>query len=173
MFSSARVGVGEGLVACSSINFGRPGALLGSSVAFGSGCGQALPGVPRKAPLQYVDDAVFAALIHRRPGFGRFFSIPSPLFSTENYVALLFFRSALELVNAGRVLYVQRSNCNQHRILQWSFVLFRFQIRMDLGSAGGNRSARSLPTVVGRGVSPYRHVCVIIIQSSHSSLRSS
>jgi len=49
--SSARVGVGEGLVACSSINFGRPGALLGSSVAFGSGCGEALPGVPRKAPL--------------------------------------------------------------------------------------------------------------------------
>ena len=27
------------------------GAQLGSSVAFGSGCGQALPGVPRKAPL--------------------------------------------------------------------------------------------------------------------------
>jgi len=26
-------------------------AQLGSSVAFGSGCGQALPGVPRKAPL--------------------------------------------------------------------------------------------------------------------------
>ena len=26
------------------------GAQLGSSVAFGSGCGQALPGVPRKAP---------------------------------------------------------------------------------------------------------------------------
>ena len=51
MSSSARVGVGEGLVACSSINFGQPGALLGSSVAFGSGCGQALPGVPRKAPL--------------------------------------------------------------------------------------------------------------------------
>ena len=53
MSSSARVGVGvgEGVVACSSINFGRPGALLGSSVAFGSGCGQALPGVPRKAPL--------------------------------------------------------------------------------------------------------------------------
>ena len=35
MSSSARVGVGEGVVACSSINFGRPGALLGSSVAFG------------------------------------------------------------------------------------------------------------------------------------------
>jgi len=52
MCSSACVGVGEGLVvACSSINFGRPGELLGSSVAFGSGCGQALPGVPRKAPL--------------------------------------------------------------------------------------------------------------------------
>jgi len=33
------------------MNFGRPGALLGSSVAFGSGCGQALPGMPRKAPL--------------------------------------------------------------------------------------------------------------------------
>ena len=49
--SSVRVGVGESLVSCSSINFGRPGALLGSSVAFGSGCGQALPGVPRKAPL--------------------------------------------------------------------------------------------------------------------------
>ena len=28
-----------------------PRAQLGSSVAFGSGCGQALPGVPRKAPL--------------------------------------------------------------------------------------------------------------------------
>jgi len=27
------------------------GAQLGSSVAFGSGCGRALPGVPRKAPL--------------------------------------------------------------------------------------------------------------------------
>ena len=27
------------------------GAQLGSSVAFGPGCGQALPGVPRKAPL--------------------------------------------------------------------------------------------------------------------------
>ena len=26
-------------------------AQLGSSVAFGSGCGQTLPGVPRKAPL--------------------------------------------------------------------------------------------------------------------------
>jgi len=51
MCSSARVGVGEGLVACSSINFGRPGALLGSSVAFGSGCGQALSRVPRKAFL--------------------------------------------------------------------------------------------------------------------------
>ena len=51
MSSSARVGVGEGLMACSSINFGRPGALLGSSVAFGSGCGQALPGVPRKTLL--------------------------------------------------------------------------------------------------------------------------
>ena len=50
MFTLARVGVGEGLVACSSINFGRSGALLGSSVAFGSSCGQALPGVPRKAP---------------------------------------------------------------------------------------------------------------------------
>ena len=39
MCSSARVGVGVGAEACSSINFGRPGALLGSSVAFGSGCG--------------------------------------------------------------------------------------------------------------------------------------
>ena len=39
MFSSARVGVGVGAEACSSINSGRPGALLGSSVAFGSGCG--------------------------------------------------------------------------------------------------------------------------------------
>ena len=39
MCSSARVGVGEGAEACSSIIFGRPGALLGSSVAFGSGCG--------------------------------------------------------------------------------------------------------------------------------------
>ena len=38
MCSSARVGVGEGAEACSSINSGRPGALLGSSVALGSGC---------------------------------------------------------------------------------------------------------------------------------------
>ena len=45
----ARVGVGEDAEACSSINSGRRGALLGSSVAFGSGCGKALPGVPRKA----------------------------------------------------------------------------------------------------------------------------
>ena len=37
--SSARVGVGEGAEACSFVNFGRPWALLGSSVAFGSGCG--------------------------------------------------------------------------------------------------------------------------------------
>ena len=51
MCSSACFGVGEGAVACSSINFGRPGALLGSSVAFGSGCVQALPGLPHKAPL--------------------------------------------------------------------------------------------------------------------------
>jgi len=29
----------------------RLGAQLGSSVALGSGCGQLLPGVPRKAPL--------------------------------------------------------------------------------------------------------------------------
>jgi len=55
MSSSARVGVGEGLVACRSINFRRPGALLGSSEAFGSGYGQALPGVPRKAPLCLLD----------------------------------------------------------------------------------------------------------------------
>ena len=27
------------------------GAQMGSSVAFGSGCGQTLPGVPREAPL--------------------------------------------------------------------------------------------------------------------------
>ena len=27
------------------------GAQVGSSVAFGSGCGQTLPGVPRKAPI--------------------------------------------------------------------------------------------------------------------------
>ena len=39
MCSSARVGVGKGAEACSPTNFGRPGALLGSSVAFGSGCG--------------------------------------------------------------------------------------------------------------------------------------
>jgi hypothetical protein len=39
MCSSARVGVGEGAEACSSINSGRPWALLGSSVAFDSGCG--------------------------------------------------------------------------------------------------------------------------------------
>ena len=39
MCSSARVGVGEGAEACSSINSGRPGAPLGSSVALGSGCG--------------------------------------------------------------------------------------------------------------------------------------
>jgi len=32
-------------------HFGGAGAQLGSSVAFGSGCGQALPGVPRKTPL--------------------------------------------------------------------------------------------------------------------------
>ena len=51
IYSSARVGVGEGAEACSYINSGRPGALLRSSVAFGSGCGYALPGVPRKAPL--------------------------------------------------------------------------------------------------------------------------
>ena len=37
--SSVRVGVGEGAEACSSTNFGPPRALLGSSVAFGSGCG--------------------------------------------------------------------------------------------------------------------------------------
>jgi len=43
-------GVGEGALACSSINSGRSGALLGSSVELGSGCGQPLPGVPRKAP---------------------------------------------------------------------------------------------------------------------------
>ena len=30
------------------------GAQLGSSVAFGSGCGQTLPGVPRKAPLCFI-----------------------------------------------------------------------------------------------------------------------
>ena len=39
MCSSARVSVGEDAGACSSINSGRPGALLGSPVAFGSGCG--------------------------------------------------------------------------------------------------------------------------------------
>ena len=39
MCSSARVGVGEGAEACSFIDFGRPKALLGSLVAFGSGCG--------------------------------------------------------------------------------------------------------------------------------------
>ena len=39
MCSSARVGVGEGAEACSSTSFRRPGALLGSLVAFGSGCG--------------------------------------------------------------------------------------------------------------------------------------
>ena len=32
-------GVGEGAEACSSANSGQPGALLSSSVAFGSGCG--------------------------------------------------------------------------------------------------------------------------------------
>jgi len=48
---SAHVGVGEDAEACSSISSGCPGALLGSSVAFGSGCGQALPGVPSKASL--------------------------------------------------------------------------------------------------------------------------
>ena len=35
----------------SSVAFAVLGAQLGSSVAFGSGCGQALPEVPRKAPL--------------------------------------------------------------------------------------------------------------------------
>ena len=39
MCSSVSVGGGEGAEAYSSINSGRPGALLGSSVAFGSGCG--------------------------------------------------------------------------------------------------------------------------------------
>ena len=39
MCSSARVGEGEGAGACSSTNSGRPEALQGSSVAFGSGCG--------------------------------------------------------------------------------------------------------------------------------------
>ena len=39
MCSSARVSVGEGAEARSSANSGRPGALLHSSVAFGSGCG--------------------------------------------------------------------------------------------------------------------------------------
>ena len=39
MCSSARVRVGEGAKACSSTNSGRPWALLGSSVAFRSGCG--------------------------------------------------------------------------------------------------------------------------------------
>ena len=37
--SLARVGVGEGAGACSSTNSGSPRALLGTSVAFGSGCG--------------------------------------------------------------------------------------------------------------------------------------
>ena len=35
----------------SSVAFAVLGAQLGSSVAFDSSCGQALPGVPRKAPL--------------------------------------------------------------------------------------------------------------------------
>ena len=35
----------------SSVAFAVLGAQLGSSVAFGSGCAQALPGVPREAPL--------------------------------------------------------------------------------------------------------------------------
>ena len=39
MCFSARVGVGEGEEVFSSTDFGRPRALLGSSVAFGSGCG--------------------------------------------------------------------------------------------------------------------------------------
>ena len=39
MCSSARVGVGEGAEACSSTKSGRHGAILGSSVAFGSGYG--------------------------------------------------------------------------------------------------------------------------------------
>ena len=37
------------------------GAQLGSSVAFGSGCGQTLPGVPRKAPLCLLARGCFAA----------------------------------------------------------------------------------------------------------------
>jgi len=37
MCSSASVGVGEGAEAFSSANFGRPGALLDSSVVFSSG----------------------------------------------------------------------------------------------------------------------------------------
>ena len=44
MCSSARVGVGEGAEACSSINFGRPGAVRGSSVAFGSAVGKRFRG---------------------------------------------------------------------------------------------------------------------------------
>jgi len=34
------------------------GAQLGSSVALGSGCGEALPGVPRQAPLCSFDEPV-------------------------------------------------------------------------------------------------------------------
>jgi len=36
------------------------GEQLGSSVAFGSGCGQTLPGVPRKAPL-----CLYQHIVHR------------------------------------------------------------------------------------------------------------
>ena len=48
MCSSARVGVGEGAEACSSTNFGRPGALLGSSVAFGRAVGKRFRGCHAK-----------------------------------------------------------------------------------------------------------------------------
>jgi len=34
------------------------GAQLGSSVTFGSGCGQAFPGVPRKAPLCWLCESL-------------------------------------------------------------------------------------------------------------------
>ena len=83
MCSSMRVGVGEGAEACISINFGRHGALLGSSVAFGSGCG-----VPRKAPLcplRLLADPFGCATAFRWPlsiSFSRYTLPTKPRFTT-------------------------------------------------------------------------------------------
>ena len=55
MCSSARVGVGEGAGACSSINFGRPGALLGSSVAFWLGLWVSASGGAAQSAFMSID----------------------------------------------------------------------------------------------------------------------